>query len=136
MAQPAPDAPEAAVQVPPEQISMDTILAEYGMTTIQLNAANRRVVALTQENAQLRAANQMLTKALETKQLPTGVPAGSAPRAQRRAADKAKLAKVNADLAKAKASMDAQRDALDEVIASMPPVVEPTPITRVKKPGG
>lgn len=131
MAQPAPDAPEAS-QVPPEQISMDTILAEYGMTTIQLNAANRRVVALTQENAQLRAANQMLAKSLDTKQLPNGAPVGSAPRAVRRAADK-RLAKVNADIAKATASMEAQSAALDE---AMPPVVEPTPITRVKKPGG
>jgi hypothetical protein len=111
---------------------MDTILAEYGMTTIQLNAANRRVVALTQENAQLRAANQMLAKSLDTKQLPNGAPVGSAPRAVRRAADK-RLAKVNADIAKATASMEAQSAALDE---AMPPVVEPTPITRVKKPGG
>jgi hypothetical protein len=65
-----------------DQISIDTVLAEYGMLQVTLNAANRLIAKQQLEIAQLRAQ-------LETRQKPDGVPAGSAPRAQRRAADKA-----------------------------------------------
>lgn len=88
LVQPVPEVSQELLQqlaTPPEGfIDGDTMAAEAGMAMVQLSKARRVIRQLREENAALRKANEQLAANLQLRQQPSGAPAGSAPRSQRR----------------------------------------------------